>query len=524
METPKSSTLFSQFYVLLVVFSISCSASSSPVQDNFVLCLNNQSSKIPFYAPNTPFYSTILQSSIKNLRFLSSTTPKPQLIVTPLDDSHVQASVICCRKHGLQLKVRSGGHDYEGLSYTSDVPFIVVDLVNIGSVDVNVEEGSAWVQAGATLGEVYYKIAEKSRTYGFPGGTCHTVGVGGHFSGGGYGTLARKFGLAADNIIDARLVNANGEILDRKSMGEDLFWAIRGGGGGSFGVVVAWKIKLVPVPQTVTVSMVSRFLEQGANALVLKWQRIAHTLPKELFIRVQLCRVDTRMRVTFQTMYLGTTDQLLKEVNQSFPELGLRSSDCAEMSWIQSILSFDDFPKDGALDVLLNRTQTLTRFFKAKSDFVKEPFSETVLRGIWKQFYDADEAMQPMMFLSPYGGRLSEIGESEIPFPHRKEYINEVQHLAWWDKEGIEASNKNIDWLRRLYGYMTPYVSQSPRASYINYRDLDLGHSSNGTATYAQASAWGVKYFNNNFEKLVQVKSKFDPDNFFRNEQSIPVV
>ncbi|KAK9091516.1 hypothetical protein Sjap_024693 [Stephania japonica] len=166
------------------------------------------------------------------LVFLSSTTPKPQLIVTPLHDSHVQASVICCRKYGLQLKVQSGGHDYMGLSYTSDVPFIIVDMANIRLVDVDVEDGSAWVQVGAR-----YNIAEKSRTYGFPAGTCPTVGVGGHLSGGGYGALVRKFGLAADNIIDARLVNAKGEILDRKSMGEDLFWAIRGGGGGSFGII-----------------------------------------------------------------------------------------------------------------------------------------------------------------------------------------------------------------------------------------------------------------------------------------------
>ncbi|KAK9092257.1 hypothetical protein Syun_027168 [Stephania yunnanensis] len=177
---------------------------------------------------------------------------------------------MCRRRYGMELKVRSGGHDYEGLSYTSDVPFVVVDMANIRSVDVDVEDGSAWVQVGATLGEVYYNIAEKSRTYGFPAGTCPTVGVGGHFSGGGYGALVRKFGLAADNIIDARLVNAQGEILDKESMGKDLFWAIRGGGGGSFGIVLSWKIKLVPVPQTVTVFRVNRNIEQGATALVHK--------------------------------------------------------------------------------------------------------------------------------------------------------------------------------------------------------------------------------------------------------------
>ncbi|KAF5183630.1 Berberine bridge enzyme-like, partial [Thalictrum thalictroides] len=139
--------------------------------------------------------------------------------------------VICSRKHGLHLIIRSGGHDYEGLSYVSDVPFVIVDLLNLQSISVDPKKGTAWVQAGATIGQLYHNIAVKSRTYGFPAGICPTVGIGGHFGGGGYGALLRKYGLAADNIVDARLVNVDGKILDRKSMGEDLFWAIRGGGG-----------------------------------------------------------------------------------------------------------------------------------------------------------------------------------------------------------------------------------------------------------------------------------------------------
>ncbi|PPS15562.1 hypothetical protein GOBAR_AA05019 [Gossypium barbadense] len=135
------------------------------------------------------------------------------------------------------------------LSYVAKVPFVVVDLVNFLSVDVDVENRVAWIQAGVILGEVYYRIAEKSRTLTFVGGVFHSIGVGGYISGRGFGLLFRKYGTGSDNVIDAQFINVNGRILDRKSIGEDLFWAIRCG-GGNFGIILTWKLKLVTVPTT----------------------------------------------------------------------------------------------------------------------------------------------------------------------------------------------------------------------------------------------------------------------------------
>jgi hypothetical protein len=409
----------------------------------------------------------------------------------------------------------------------SDVPFVIIDLINLRSISVDAENGTAWVQAGATIGEVYYRIAEKSRTLGFPAGLCTTMGVGGHFSGGGYGTLMRKYGLSADNIIDAQLIDVKGRILDRESMGEDLFWAIRGGGGASFGIILEWKIKLVDVPSTVTVFTVNRNLEQNATKLVHRWQYVAAKLHEDLFIRVGLTSVNSSqegkrtIQASFNSLYLGGIDKLLPMIQESFPELGLVREDCIEKSWIESTLYFAGFPSDESLNVLLNRTPLIRAPFKAKSDYVQEPIPEHGFEGIWKRF-SQKEADAAIMILTPYGGRMSEISESATPFPHRAGNIYKIQQLVYWEEEETAALERYIRWIRRLYGYLAPYVSKSPRAAYVNYRDLDIGSNGKGNTSYRRASIWGTKYFKSNFDRLVQVKTIVDPSNFFKNEQSIP--
>ena len=116
---------------------------------------------------------------------------------------------------------------------------------------------------------------------------------------------------------------------------------------------------------------------------------------------------------------------------------------------------------------------------------------------------------------------LPTFSESSIPFPHRKGILFKIQYLTVWQTPSEDAS-KHIDWIRKLYNYMAPYVSMFPRQAYVNYRDLDLGMNQKRNTSVKEASVWGTKYFKNNFNRLVQAKTKVDPDNFFRHEQSIP--
>ncbi|XP_021820247.1 berberine bridge enzyme-like 21 [Prunus avium] len=512
--------------VVLLVFPVSVSwAASASVYDNFLQCLNTntnpsstQLSNI-IYAQNNPSYSSVLRAYIRNSRFNTTSTPKPVLIVTPSAASHVQASVVCAKQLGIQLRIRSGGHDYEGLSYWSDQTFIVLDMFNLRSVTVDIEDSSVWVQAGATLGELYYRISEKSKVHGFPAGVCPTVGIGGHISGGGYGNMLRKFGLAVDNVLDAQIVDAKGRLLDRKAMGEDLFWAIKGGGGGSFGVIVAYKLKLVSVPETVTVFQAARTLEENATDFVLRWQEVAPTTDDGLFMRMLLQPGSNTVKATIIAEFLGNADQLVSLLGKQFPELGLKKEDCKEMSWIESVLWWDNYDNGTSPDVLLDRNPDHANFLKRKSDYVQTPISKSRLELLWKKMIEIGKIG---LVFNPYGGMMSRIPASATPFPHRAGNLFKVQYSVSWGEAGAEAEKKYTTDTRRLFRFMTPFVSKNPRSAFLNYRDLDIGVNKFGNRSYEQGKVYGLKYFNDNFDRLVKVKTAVDPENFFRNEQSIP--
>ncbi|KAI3439212.1 FAD-binding PCMH-type domain-containing protein [Psidium guajava] len=509
-------------------------AASDSAYDAFLQCLTHRTqpsdhvSDIVYSRANSSF-SDVLVSYVRNLRFNLSSTPKPLVIVTPTRESHVQAAVLCSKDLGVHLKIRSGGHDFDGILYVSQDDFFILDMFNLRSIDVDVQEETAWVQAGATLGELYYRISEKSKVHGFPAGVCRTVGVGGHFSGGGYGNMLRKYGLSVDNVIDARMVDVEGRILDRKAMGEDLFWAITGGGGASFGVVLAYQIKLVPVPEKVTVFRVEKALDQNATDLVYKWQFVAPNTDPGLFMRLVLQPVTSKtqkgqktLRATVVALFLGHSDQLLAITDKELPEMGLKKENCTELSWIESALWWDGFDNGTipALETLLSREYD-AKFLKRKSDYVQTPISKANLDWLWKKMIELGKV--GLMF-NPYGGRMSEIPASATPFPHRAGNLFKIQYYINWSEDDPELEKNYLAQIRRLYSYTTAFVSKNPRSAFLNYRDLDIGTSTNGKNSYEEGQVYGVKYFNDNFRRLVKVKTAVDPSNFFRNEQSIPTL
>ncbi|XP_074299999.1 berberine bridge enzyme-like 8 [Silene latifolia] len=509
--------------LLLLIFSFISNVASNPLYvDGFLRCLpSHAKSSIDraIYHPNTPAFSKVLQAYIHNERFNKTTTPKPLLIIAARDETHVQATVICAKENHIDIRIRSGGHDYEGLSYTSKNPFLLLDMFNLRAIDIDLASETVWAQAGAILGELYYKIANVSKKHAFPSGVCPSIGLGGHISGGGYGNLIRKYGISADHVIDARVVTADGDILDKRTMGEDLFWAIRGGGAASFAVVLAWKLKLVRVPETVTVFNVAKTLEEGATDVVLQWQDFASNAKKDLFIRIEPHVVNgttagsKTIGVKFIGMYLGSAKKLTKYLKKSFPLLGLQVKDGIEIPWIKSVQYWFGIPLDVPTEAILSRVPSVKYFAKFRSDYVQKPISRAGYEAIWKKMIELD--VMYMQF-NPYGGRMAEIPDYELPFPHRAGNLFKIQYNGVWFVDGLADQFMNAS--RELYDTMEPFVSKHPREHFLNYRDIDVGTNDKENIEFAKS------YFKDNLPRLLATKAQVDPDNFFRYEQSIPVL
>ncbi|KZV57097.1 cannabidiolic acid synthase-like 2-like [Dorcoceras hygrometricum] len=552
VRTNMGSIATTLFMLSMLFLSVPWAATFHVHEKTFLKCMSGHSSRRSkilrnVYTRKSSEYMSLLEFASQNPRWINETYGRPFAIVAPVKENDIWTTIRCSKRLKLQVRVKSGGHDYEGLSVRAKSLFVMIDLVNLKSININLKHKTAWIQAGVTLGQLYYHIGNKSRTHAFPGGLGADVGSGGHISGGGFGTLLRKHGLAADNVLDARFMDVKGRILDRSTMGEELFWALRGGGGASFGVILAWKLKLVQVPEQVTVFAFRRRLDPKDLSLLHKWQNTAHKLPRDIFIRILVQNLGSNVpgdekfvQVTYNGMFLGPAAQLVKLLRKQFPEFDLHIEDCFQaplvdgsctdrpcikkecyqVPWIQSAVFFSGKKPDQPAETLLSKAKNKRVFNKATSDFLKVPIPEMGWKMIHNMFLSEE---RPIIIIDPLGGKMDKIAENETAFPHRKGNLFNVQYMInWFDDNRAQVADKHIAWMRSFHKKMAPYVAKSPRTAYINYKDLDLGKNDEDYS-YHRGKVWGEKYFKGNFERLARIKGKIDPRNFFRNEQSIPV-
>ncbi len=201
---------------------------------------------------------------------------KPRAVVFCESLADVQRTVRWARRHSVRIVPRSGGHSYGGYSTTTGV---VVDVSRLNWITLD-RHGHAVIGAGARLIDVYAHLAQFGRTV--PGGSCPTVGIGGLTLGGGVGFASRKFGLTCDNLLEATVVLADGSaVVCNASRYPDLYWALRGGGGGNFGIVTRFVFRTHPIGQVAIYTL--EWPWSDAKAVVEAWQQVAPHAPDAFF-------------------------------------------------------------------------------------------------------------------------------------------------------------------------------------------------------------------------------------------------
>lgn len=414
----------------------------------------------------------------------------------------VSDSIKWVKNNGLKLAVRSGGHCYEGFSQSSAV---VIDTRGMALVTVDAAAKTVSVSAGAPLGKVYEKVAAQG--FAFAAGSCPTVGVPGHTLGGGQGLLGRRYGLACDNLIAVRTVDANGTIRECDASNHpDFYWAARGGGGGSFFIATRFTFRIHTLATVRTFKVEWRFPNTSAGrangrAVFNAWHTWA---PQASRATTAIMRVSKdgngRLLLSVIGQSTASTANVTSELNTHLivktPTLALTVSSS----------SFLDAVKKYSGGFAWQMSDYKTVFMNAKSDVVTSPLPAAAIDVMIQQVLSLP-AGGIALLCDPYGGAISDMGFADTAFPHRGGSTYIIQYYAsWLDSALTTAKRAGIS---KVYNALHPYCSGG---AYVNYPDIELPNPGFASA-----------YWGSNLPRLMQIKTAIDPGDFFKHGQSVPL-
>ncbi len=404
----------------------------------------------------------------------------PALIAQPTGVADIQAAVRFARAHNLLVAVKCGGHSHSGQS-TCDRGMLI-DLSNFRGVRVDPRARRAWVAGGTLLGQVDHE----SMAHGLvtPLGTVSHTGVGGLTLGGGFGRIARRFGMAIDNLESVDVVTADGQ-LRHASAGEnrDLFWGVRGG-SGNFGVVTGFEFRLHPMQREVVAGRLSFPIAKARDVLSM-YADYAPAAPDELYLDpvMALPPGGAPGVVTLEVCYCGPHENAERAL-APIRKLGNPDSDTIK-----------------AMDyVLVQRVNDVTDS-RAVGSYLKGGFISQMPRELVSALVDGfagDPGRMTLLFFQHCGGASGRVADGATAFAQRYALANMMAVAGW--RYGLDDPAEHIQATRRYWATLEPFT----RGFYVNDMAREV------TASDINANYRG------NYERLVAIKTKYDPTNLFR--------
>jgi len=414
---------------------------------------------------------------------------RPAVIIKPADAAEVSRVVTLARETGLEIAIRSGGHSTAGHSVSDGG--IVLDLSKMKDLQIDVEGRTAWAETGLTAGEFTNAVGKHGLAVGF--GDTGSVGIGGITLGGGVGYLVRKYGLTIDDLLAADIVTADGQLLrvDAKNH-PDLFWAIRGG-GGNFGVATRFQFRLHEVDNVVGGMMVLPATPESIAGFMAE----SESTPEELSTIANVMtappmpflpeEVHGKVIIMALMVYAGDAEAG-ERVMARFRALATPLADMVKPMHYPEI-----YPAEEGGDyhpVAAARTMFV--------DKVDRSSAETMLNYI-----QASNASMAVAQLRALGGAMARVPVDATAFAHRQSRIM-VNVAALYEK--LEEKATHDAWASAF----AAALKQSDNGAYVNF----LGEDGQSRIRAA--------YPGRTWDRLAEIKARYDPTNLFRLNQNIP--
>jgi len=417
---------------------------------------------------------------------------RPAMIAQCVDADDVPTAIAFARRNKLEISIRGAGHNIAGNALCDNG--LTIDFSNMKNVRVDAAKRRAYVEPGATLAN----LDEATQAHGLatPVGINSTTGIAGLTLGGGFGWLTRKYGMTIDNLLSVEMITAEGKkIRASETENADLFWAIRGG-GGNFGVVTQFEFQLFPVgPEIFAGLMVFPFNQ--AKQILHKYRQFVNSAPEELNVWVVLRKapplpflpenVHGKEVVVLPIFYFGNVaegEKLIAPLRAFGAAHGEHLGAQPYVAWQKA---FDPLLTPGARNYW--KSHNFTELADGALDSIIE-------------FAGKLPSPQCEIFVGMIAGAPNRIAPNAMAYGHRDARFVLNVHGRW---DEAKDDQKCIGWAREFFKASAPFASAG---AYVNFMTGEEGDR--------VAAAYGA-----NYDRLVQIKKRYDPDNIFHLNQNI---
>ena len=417
---------------------------------------------------------------------------RPAVIVECASASDVPVALTYARDNNLEITVRGAGHNIAGSAICDNG--LMIDFSKMNHVRVDPEKRRAYVEPGTTLGD--FDAAVQQHGLATPVGINSTTGIAGLTLGGGFGWLTRKYGMTIDNLISAQVVTADGsQLTASETENPDLFWAIRGG-GGNFGVITEFEFRLHPVgPEILAGLMVFPF--EQAKQVLTQYRKFTKSAPEDLNVWVVMRQapplpflpeaVHGKEVIVLAIFYVGD----IKEGEKLIAPLRDFGNAHGEHIGAQP---YSDWQQ--AFDPLLTAGQR--NYWKSHnfSELCDDALDQLI------NFAGKLPTSQCEIFIGQLAGASNRVPASAMAYSSRDAKFVLNVHARW---EHQSEDEKAISWARAFFKATTPFASSG---AYVNFMTAEEGDRVSAA-------------YDTNYQRLVEIKRQYDPDNLFHLNQNI---